>query len=364
MIFISIVLLAAFLIEGIGTYISISGLAALFSANPVIMLMAFSLDVGKVVAVTFLYKYWKHINVLMKSYMTAAAVVLMIITSAGAFGFLSSEFQKAISDTGQQKVLLDSLADEQARLQKRKEEIDKQIAQLPENNVRGRTTLIRQFDPEVKRINDRLASIDKELPALKVDSIKKNVEVGPIMFLADAFSTTPEKAVRWIILVIILVFDPLAIALLLAGNFLLERKKSEQKQEPANPGVQAEEVSTEDQHLMSRPDSSDLPKIEVDLIEEQLEKPVDSSIPVEDPPQEKIELIQLEQEIEQVPALEKTIPPLPAAPVKSSLDDVNDKRTDVIFDGDLRSSPASRHRSIYTDDATDTVKIGGPGVSI
>lgn len=231
MLFALLVLAAAFLIEGIGTYVSVVGLSSLFAANPVIILLAVSLDIGKVVAVSFLYKYWSKIGWLMKSYMSVAALVLMLITSSGAFGYLSGEFQKAIADTSTGAVITASLTEEQGRLQKRKEDIDKQISQLKDDNVGGRTRLMRSFGPEIKRINDRLADIDKELPKLKVEAIKKNVEVGPIIYIADAFNTTPEKAVKWVILLIIFVFDPLAISLLLAGNYLIELRKQEKKQE-------------------------------------------------------------------------------------------------------------------------------------
>ena len=161
--------------------------------------------------------------------MVLASLILMLITSAGAFGFLSGEFQKAIADTSSQTVLLTALNDEQIRLQTRKTEIDSQVSQLKTDNVRGRTTLMRQFGPEVTRINKRLEEIDKELPALKVEAIKKNVEVGPIIYVAEAFHTTPEQAVKWVILVIIFVFDPLAIALLIAGNYLLRVRKAEKE---------------------------------------------------------------------------------------------------------------------------------------
>lgn len=231
MLFALFILFSAFLIEGIGTYTSVVGLSSLFAANVVIILLAVALDIGKLASVSFLYKNWKKINFLMKSYMTVASLVLMLITSAGAFGFLSSEFQKAIAGTNTNSVVLASLTDEQSRLQSRKEEIDTQIAKLPDNMVAGRRALMKQFGPEVTRINDRLAAIDKELPALKIESIKKNVEVGPIIYVAEAFNTTPEHAVKWVILVIIFVFDPLAISLLLAGNYLLEERKKK-KGEP------------------------------------------------------------------------------------------------------------------------------------
>jgi hypothetical protein len=237
-----LVFFAAFVIEGIGTYVSVVGLSALFAANPVIIVLAMSLDLGKVVAVSFLYKHWKKINLLMKGYMSIAAVVLVLITSTGAFGFLSGEFQKAISETGTQSVMIASLEEEKGRLQKRKEDIDAQISKLATVNntgtvtrndnrqLAGKTALIKQFAPEVERLNTRLAEIDAKLPELKIQNISKELHVGPIIYIAKAFATTPEIAVKYVILTIIFVFDPLAISLLIAGNFLIELKRKEKEE--------------------------------------------------------------------------------------------------------------------------------------
>jgi hypothetical protein len=225
-----LVLFSAFLIEGIGTYVSVVGLSSIFQADIVIIILAVALDIGKVVSVSFLYKYFRKVNLLMKTYMTIAVIVLMGITSAGAFGYLSNSFQKAIAGTNESGVMITALSEEQGRLQKRKVEIDAQIAKLPDNMVRGRTTLIKQFGPEVQRINSRLVEIDKELPKLKVETLRKKVEVGPIIYIAQAFNTTPEEAVKWVIFIIIFVFDPLAISLLLAGNFLIEKRQEEKEE--------------------------------------------------------------------------------------------------------------------------------------
>jgi hypothetical protein len=240
MFFALLVFIAAFLLEGIGTYISTVGLSLIFASSPIIIALAVVLDFAKVITVSFLYKYFDKVNLVMKSYMTIAAMVLMIITSAGAFGFMSAAFQQSISGTNQDSVLLQSMTDEQVKLQSRKEEIDKQIANLPSNTVRGRATLMKQFAPEVDKINSRLLEIDKQLPELKVSSIKKNVEVGPIIYIAQAFNTDPEHAVKYVILIIIFVFDPLAIALLIAGNFLLALKKDEPI--PVEPLLPVEKV--------------------------------------------------------------------------------------------------------------------------
>jgi len=223
--FILAILFAAFLIESIGTYVSVVGLSHLFSHDPVIIVLAIALDIGKVVGVSFLYKYWKKINLAMKTYMTAATATLMLITSTGCFGYLSGQFQKAMAGTNQDTVLVTALEEEKGRLQSRKQEIDKQIANLPENYARARRQLMQEFAPETNRINNRLAEIDVELPKLKVSTIQKNVDVGPILYVAEAFGTTPEQAVKWVILTVIFVFDPLAIALLIAGNYLIEQRR-------------------------------------------------------------------------------------------------------------------------------------------
>ena len=222
-----LVLFSSLLIESIGTYVSVVGLSSLFAANPVIITLAMALDLGKIVCVSFLYRHWKSINIVMRGYMLSAAAVLIIITSAGAFGYLSAQFQKAISDTNSAQIMINALTEEQSRLQKRKEEIDAQIAKLPDNSVRGRTSLIKQFAPEVEHLNTRLIEIDNELPKLKIENVKKSVEVGPIIYIAEAFNTDPEHAVKWVIMIIIFVFDPLAIVLLLAGNYLLAIRKQE-----------------------------------------------------------------------------------------------------------------------------------------
>ena len=285
-----LVLFSAFLIEAIATYVSVVGLSSLFAANLVIIILAMAFDLGKIVSVSFLYRHFKSINFIMRGYMLAATFVLMMITSAGAFGYLSGEFQKAISDTNQTQVIKQALEEEQARLQARKREIDNQIAKLPDNSVRGRTALMKQFEPEVSKINERLIDIDAELPKLKIEAIKKGVEVGPIIYIAESFNTTPEVAVKWVILVMILVFDPLAITLLLAGNFLIAKEKEEKEQRLKNKdGVKddnvtvvsgAEEIS--DYH----PQDAAIEEVAVRIEELKIEEP---EVVVENPPPEVVE---------------------------------------------------------------------------
>ncbi len=235
---------SAFLIEGLGTWISIIGLSSLFSADPIIIALAAALDIGKVVTVSFLYKRWSTAPRMLRAYMILATAVLMIITSAGAFGYLSAAFQGAIKDTKQQQVLVTAIAEEKAKLEARKKEIDAQIAKLPSNSVRGRQKLIAAFKGEADRITLRLQQLDTELPKLRVQEIALNTHAGPIVYVAQAFDVSLEQAVKYVILVIIFVLDPLAVALLVAGNFLWETRARE-RQASAAPSGQPDKVTTE-----------------------------------------------------------------------------------------------------------------------
>ena len=153
--------------EGIGSYISVIGLSSLFTGDIVIILMAVILDVAKITSVSFLYQYWNEISRVMRYYMTSAVLVLMLITSGGAFGYLSASFQKAVqpnlvaslkSETfaGQQ----DSLIAEKKELSDLKLSINKQIASIPTENERARRQLIFSMKPElVNGLNKLMLSL-------------------------------------------------------------------------------------------------------------------------------------------------------------------------------------------------------------
>lgn len=230
MIFAILTFLSALLIEGIGTYVSIIGLSSLFSSNPVIIMLALALDMGKLVTVSFLYKHWKKINIVMKTYMTVAATILMIITSAGAAGYLSAEFQQAIVSTKESDIIVAALKEEKVKLEARKKEIDAQIANLPPNMVKGRQRLINEFKDEISATNKRIVEIDKELPIIEVKKAHADSHAGPILYIAKAFNVTVEEAVKYVILLIIFVFDPLAVVLIIGGNFLVDQHRREQNE--------------------------------------------------------------------------------------------------------------------------------------
>ena len=260
MTFIFLIFTTAFLMEAIGSYISIFGLSALFAGDIIILGMALILDIAKVVSVSFLYQYWKDIKAVMRYYMLAAVIVLMIITSAGAFGYLSGAFQKAMQPNMEVMLKVESFKHEQERLTAEKTQlidqrtkIDEQIANLPASSIKGRRQLIASFKPEIDRIASRIETVTKrsdeltsEILKTESDNIEKTVHTGPITYISKAFDISVEDASKWIILTIISVFDPLAVILIIAGNFLVALRKTIKINIPrmtealASPSIQIE----------------------------------------------------------------------------------------------------------------------------
>ena len=212
MFFALITFLAAFLIEGIGTVVSVIGLSTLFGANPIIIALAVALDVGKLVVVTLLYKHWKRLGYTMRAYGLIAAMVTMTITSAGAGGYLSGEFQKAIMGTQEGSLKVDTLKGQIAKYEERKKQIDGLIAAIPDKySASQRIRLMNQFKQEQQDLQVKIAEIDKQLPDLQIHQIGVEAKAGPILYIAKAFQIPVEQAVKWVILMIIIVFDPLAV---------------------------------------------------------------------------------------------------------------------------------------------------------
>lgn len=206
------------------------GLAAMFGLNFVIISLAVVLDIAKLTVVSFLYTHWKDAPKYLKPYMIIATLVLMLITSAGAFSYLSGEFQKSIVGTQEGALKVEVLKKQQEKYEERKKQIDEQIAKLPEKTtVTQRLKLMNGFKTEQQALQDKITEIDKQLPELQIKQISTEAKAGPILYIAKAFDIPVEQAVKYVILMIIFVFDPLAVFLIIAGNFLLihNRKKAE-----------------------------------------------------------------------------------------------------------------------------------------
>jgi hypothetical protein len=227
MVFTSIVFLTAFLMESIGTVVSVIGLTNFLGFNLITICLAVVFDIAKLVTVSLLYKNWKTMPSLLKIYMIPASIVLIAFTSFGAAGYLTSEFQKALMPTATIDLKVASLEQEKTKLESRKIQIDNQISNLPTNSIKGRTKLIETFKEETNSINKRLVQLDQELPDIKMESVSMSSHSNAITSLSKILNISVERTMGFIIGIIVFVFDPLAIALIVSGNFLLEKNSKE-----------------------------------------------------------------------------------------------------------------------------------------
>jgi hypothetical protein len=213
--------LAAILLSGIAAYYSIIGLGAIFvGAFWPVVFMASSMEFAKLVTASWVYRNWKTAPKLLLAYLTVAIVVLMLITSMGIFGFLAKAHIDSTLDAGANSVELKTLNTQQKIAQER---LDYLLAR-----AKDPSTASNRLDNQIQSTQKELTEINKKrLPLLREEN-KLVADIGPIKYVADMFfegDSAVDKAVRMVILLIMLVFDPLAVLLLIAGNISLKQKQ-------------------------------------------------------------------------------------------------------------------------------------------
>ena len=232
--------LSALLIAGSAAFFSVFGLSKLFAgAQFAVIIMAGSLEFGKLVAAAFLYRYWDKINPLHKTYMTIATVTLILITSAGIFGFLSNAYQGATVGFEKESTALiykqdrlDQLEEDKVYL---KEELDAAVKELPENYRTARRKLREDYQPQISEINKDIITLKGEIGDLKIALVATGVEVGPAIYLARIFDTDVDTIVKFFIFVLIFVFDPMAVLFVISYNVtILQDDEEEKKKKKSN----------------------------------------------------------------------------------------------------------------------------------
>ena len=242
-----LVAFAAFSVAACAAYFSVTGLGVLFSgASSAVMIMASSLELAKLIAATYLKQKWTEIKGFNKWYLTISVAILMIITSAGIFGYLSNAFQEQSLklQVVDREIAVFSTKIEQNTVQI--EQLNGQLGNLSstqstileKGNVNSR--LLRSVDArdkQVEQINKKINDLQSEnvvntekINQIKLSNMDLEREVGGFRFVAEAFGVDLKNVVKFFIFLIVIVFDPLAVALIIAFNGLVSDKKVKQKE--------------------------------------------------------------------------------------------------------------------------------------
>lgn len=293
--------LSSLFIASCAAFFSIIGIGMLFSGSSIAaMIMASSLEIGKLVATSFLYRYWQKSQFFLKSYLISAVLILMIITSAGIFGYLTGAYQQSALEMkisnqkievieSQKKYSQDKIDASKKRIENIISLRNSQESRLNEsmtNSLIARNPIqlrqiqqqtadfIEQSQKDIETENlkiqkgiDELQSFDKQITDLRIQNGSKK-DIQTFQFIADEFGVQLNKVVKWFIIALISVFDPLAVCLLLAYNTTLYQKNEEVKK------IINETIFTEKEVLKEVPVEKEVVKEVIKEVEVPVEKEV------------------------------------------------------------------------------------------
>ena len=249
----SLIALSALSVSASAAFYSISGLSKLFAgASLEVIIMASSLEIAKLVIASLLYQYWNDLNKTLRTYLTIATTVLILITSMGIYGFLSAAYQETANKDGVVTQQITTLETKKGLYIQTRDNLLKEKQSLNELRgtlSKGATTqftdkkgnlVIRSNKANIKQMESTSKSDDKLTARLDVanDSIfalenrilevktgGATSELGPLKYLSGLTGLPMDKIINYLLLVIIFVFDPLAIALVIAANFAFAQLK-------------------------------------------------------------------------------------------------------------------------------------------
>lgn len=224
--FIALLIIAALALSGTAGFFSVYGLAMIYSASAIsVTIMGASLEFAKLVAASFLHRYWNKISFALKAYLLLAVGVLMFITSIGIFGYLTAAYQQENIPVAEvaQKITADKA--EVERLTTRKAQIDSQVEKIPNNMVSARQKLMKTFDTEYKTLGPNIDRLNKEIGELQSHQLTVEAKIGPIMYVAKVLRQDPNNSIAYLTMLLIFVFDPLAVSFTLAINTAIDERK-------------------------------------------------------------------------------------------------------------------------------------------
>jgi len=265
-----IVGITALLIAGCAAGFSVYGLMILFGGSVSLAIVFGALEWGKLVATTYLYRYWKKMGSLLKSYMVFAVAVLMLVTSLGIFGFLGSSYKKSaleysmtqnrIQMVEEQKTYhLTTISNATERINVlndvRKTQEDRlssaqtntfltrnpiQLQQLQQQTTEAisqANTEIRERNDEIRTERESIQKLDEQIGEMKLGSNEKK-DIQTLQYVAEQLNRDLDEVAFWFMMAIIFVFDPLAVALILAYNVAVFKRETldEINPQPEPPG--------------------------------------------------------------------------------------------------------------------------------
>jgi len=290
-----IIALSALSVSASAAFYSVTGLSLLFAgASFAVIIMASSLEIAKLVTASLLYQYWEKLNKVLRTYLTIAAFILILITSAGIYGFLSAAYQATANKAGIVENQIKLLETKKLSFEKIKGQYEVEKQSITQNitslrNALGNNTQSyvdnngnvisysssanrksfekqlevaiqkdEQLTTKVQTYNDSIINLETRIVETQNNS-EVAAELGPLKYLANLTGVSMDKIINWFLLVIIFVFDPLAIALVVAANFAFAQLKKKDTPKPLENDEELEEASLVDLQTWEKQEEQEKP---------------------------------------------------------------------------------------------------------
>lgn len=238
MVLIILLVIAALAVSGSAAFFSVYGLAHTFPfAFMSLIVLGSSLEFSKLVVASFIYRFWKKINIITKAITVLLTGFLMVLTSIGIFGYLNAAYQAGSIDNKDIQQKIEVLSEQKTKYEQQLTFIDNQIEKSPEKFVSKKIQLIKTLQAEKKQVMDELTEVNKQRNLLMSKQIESDSKIGPIVFIAKAVNLPVDNAIGYLIALIMIVFDPLAITLTIAANIAISDREYNKKLALENEGI-------------------------------------------------------------------------------------------------------------------------------
>jgi hypothetical protein len=329
---------SALAVSGVAAIFSVTGVSTLFKgAWLTVVLMMSILEFAKIVVASYIARFWPTISKTLKTYFTIAIIVLMVITSAGIFGYLSEAYQKTKGNydvTEQESVALtskkQSYEEQMTRYKERVNTLNSfrasQEIRLDSLYIRGLTTSakrveqgIQRNDAEVQLLNDKITALTDSVGSINTQIITKqsvNIkgELGPLKFIATAFNTDMDNVVKYLIFMLIFVFDPLAVLLFVSLSVMIRKEveteitnvKNNDRKEAIIPlKMEGGVIPKSTPYLYSEVKVKDIPKVDIEEPKVEIESKEEKEL------KEVVEMLnpKIELDVEEVARVEEPVEP-------------------------------------------------------
>lgn len=235
-------ILATISVATLGAAFSVLGLSALFSgAALAVIAMAASLEFAKFVLAAYVHQRWHNMNIIFKSYLLFSIVVLSLITSMGIFGFLSAAYQSASIVLEAETIKIEALQTQKKNYLAEIVRINHSIEEIPARQASKRVKFRSEVEPIIADLTQKSTLADNQISESNLNLLEVKKKVGPLIYIAKMFNMDIDVVVKYLILTLVSVFDPLAICLVIATSDSLASRRRNQFQNPAagNPNVSA-----------------------------------------------------------------------------------------------------------------------------